>query len=227
MPRTVSPSAFDSAVIRALRERDIDDVTARTLEDWRAVGGIDEPPLPRLRGFRPDYVVPTAYVDRVVEMRRLVRDPRLSLSGDDETRELLRKERASLRELAALRLLVALGEDAAPARARKLAARRPRLVRCAEDAERRIGRLPWKERRDAILNRHRREYGEAVGRVLDARGAVMLGVRKDERDSTAYDREPAGGCFECGRDVYLHRGETDRVEVGVALLCSACAQARV
>ena len=117
--RTSSPSAFDIAVIRDLRERhNLDDVQSRTLEDWRACGAIDRPPTPRLRGFHPDYETPVGYVDRVVEMRGLVR------------------EEGHGRQLAALRLLVRHGEGVAPDRARELAAQKPELLRRATQLER-------------------------------------------------------------------------------------------
>jgi hypothetical protein len=205
MTRSVTPSAFDSAVIRGLRERHgIEDVPTRTLEDMRACGAIEKPPTPRLRGFRPDYIAPVEYLDRVAAMRWLIREEKVG------------------RELAALRLLVRYGEAAAPARARELAARQPALLEQARAAEQ-----PLADGRQELLDAIRRGRapvrGAAVYRVLDKRGAVMLGVRKDERDSTGWDREPAGKCLDCGLDVYLHRGEREQVDASVALLCGFCA----
>src|SRR4051794_8857799 len=107
MPRTLTPSGSDASLLRALRERGAEDVSARTLEDWRACGGVDPPPVPRLRGYQPGFVPSTNCVERVIEFRELVR------------------EQGSTRELASLRLLVRRGEADSPARAHVLASAKP------------------------------------------------------------------------------------------------------
>jgi hypothetical protein len=71
---------FYDAVERELgRERGVADVSPRVLRAWRECGGIDPPPSPRLRGFRPDYQPPSEYIERVLAFRELVREQRLGL----------------------------------------------------------------------------------------------------------------------------------------------------
>src|SRR5439155_21922507 len=122
MPRTLTPSGSDSALIKALRERGVEDVSPRSLEDWRACGGIYPPPTPRLRGYQPGFVPPADYVERVIEFRELVREQGVG------------------REVASLRLLVRHGEADAPARARALAGVKPELLARARRDE---GLVPY------------------------------------------------------------------------------------
>jgi hypothetical protein len=82
MARSREPSAFDGALLRALATVRVSDVKARTLEDWRRVGGIEPPVGPggrRAYGFLPASAIPLEYLERVIAFRELVREQDLRL----------------------------------------------------------------------------------------------------------------------------------------------------
>lgn len=204
MPRSLAASGFDSALLRALRERGVEDISARTLEDWRACGGIDPPPIPRLRGYQADFVPPAKCVDRVIEFRELVR------------------EQGAFRELASLRLLVRRGEADSPARARVLAGAKPKLL---DRARRDEGLVPYpRELREAMSARSRNELSADAFQALDD-GPVLVGYRNEDPAKPGADLKPAGHCLVCGREVFLWRDSAiaEALARGTQLMCGQCA----